>query len=133
MEKPPASPRDMYYSYDHEWIDFQGSVAYIGVCAFKLKGIKHIHQLVFAEDPGLRKQGEVIASIQYEDYQVLVHMPIDGKVISINEALWLDNRSLLLEQPENNGWLALIVPHEPNERTGLLEPEQYTLLTKRKI
>lgn len=28
----------MYYTRDHEWIDFQGSGAYVGVSNFKLSG-----------------------------------------------------------------------------------------------
>jgi glycine cleavage system H protein len=132
MMKPPSPKRELYYSTDHEWIDFQGAVAYIGVCAFKLKGIKEVHQLIFAEDTGSRKQGDVVAAVRYDDYQILVHMPVEGKVISINEALWLQEKRLLLDQPENNGWVALIVPSRPYERNGLLQPEQYIHLTQRK-
>jgi glycine cleavage system H lipoate-binding protein len=36
------SRKDLYYTRDYEWIDFQESVAYIGICSFKLAGIKKI-------------------------------------------------------------------------------------------
>jgi glycine cleavage system H protein len=129
MNTGKNAKRELYYTNDHEWIDFQGSVAYVGVCGFKLKGIQQIDQLIFAANEGFKEQGEVIATIQYDDYQVPVHMPVNGKVISINDALLSGDRKLLLQQPENNGWVALIVPDQLQERTGLVLPEQYTFTT----
>ena len=128
-----TSKRDLYYTNDHEWIDFQGSVAYIGICCFKLKGIKSIEHIVITENNGLKKQGDVVATIQYDDYNIPIHMPVDGKVVSINEALLPEGNSLLLEQPENVGWVALIVPSSPYERKGLMQPEQYKVFVKRKF
>src|SRR5216683_2762221 len=125
MGKSKAPKRDLYYTNDYEWIDFQGSVAYIGVCELKLKDIKLVHRIVFAEDAGLKKQGETIASIQYGDHEISIHMPVDGKVISINDTLLSDEGQQLLSDSENNGWFALIVPSQPYERKGLMNPDQY--------
>ena len=133
MNRGKNAKSELYYTSDHEWIDFQGSVAYVGVCGFKLKGIQQVDQIVFAVNEGLKKQGELIATIQYDDYQVMVHMPVDGKVISINDILLSGGHEILLQQPENNGWVALIVPEQLKERNGLLLPEQYTLTTQRKF
>jgi glycine cleavage system H protein len=41
--------KDLYYTKDHEWIDFRGAVANTGVCNFKLLGFKKIHQVQFKE------------------------------------------------------------------------------------
>ena len=117
--------RNLYYTYDHEWIDFQGSVAYVGVCHFKLSGFKEIQQIIFAENSELINQGEVIASVKYDDYLVLVHMPVAGKIISFNDILLTEEKSILLQQPEDNGWIALIVPDQLKKRTGLQLPEEY--------
>ena len=68
--------RDLYYTNDYEWIDFQGSVAYIGICPFKLKGIKKIEKIEFSDENNSRKCGEVVASILYDDYKIDVHMPV---------------------------------------------------------
>lgn len=132
MEPGKTQKRDLYYTNDHEWIDFQGSVAYIGVCGFKLKGIQHVEELSFPDAEGLKKKGTIIATVQYDDYQIAVHMPVDGKVISLNDALVTGNRELLLQQPENNGWIALIVPDKPYERQGLMLQDQYKHYIKRK-
>lgn len=125
--------KDLYYTKDHEWVDFQGSVAYFGVCRLKLAGIKQIQRIVFAKDIGFKKQGEVIVTIMCNDYQIPVHMPVDGKIIKLNDALLLVNQNILLEQPEHDGWVAFIGLTQPYERKGLMQPEQYKLFTKRKF
>jgi glycine cleavage system H protein len=117
--------RDLYYTNDHEWIDFQGSVAYVGICHFKLLGFKEIHQITFSDLLEFKKKGEVIATIRYNDYQIEAHMPADGKVIQVNDALMPENSSLLLQQAESNGWIALIVPSQPYERKELLLSSEY--------
>ena len=126
MNTGKNAKQELYYTNDHEWIDFQGSVAYVGICAFKLKGIRQVDQLIFAPNEGLIEQGAILATIGYDDYQVAVHMPVNGKVISINEALLAGDRELLLQHPEGNGWVALIVPGQLQERVGLVPAEQYS-------
>ena len=119
--------KDLYFTNDHEWIDFQGSVAYIGICSFKLKGIKSIEKIDFVEAGGLLKANEVIGSIYYGEYKINIHIPVTGKIVSFNEALSTGNKDLLLAQPENAGWFAIIVPALPYDKTGLLLLEEYRL------
>ena len=130
MEK--STNKDLYYTKDHEWIDFQGTVAYIGVCSFKLTGFKEIHQISFKESSGFRKKGEVIATVKYNDYQIEAHMPVDGKLVQVNDTLLSGDQNVLLQNPENRGWIALIVPSQPYERKDLLLPKQYQMNGKSK-
>src|SRR5665213_1123847 len=88
--------RELYCSHYHEWIDFQGKVAYIGVSSFKLKGIKQIDILAFTKNDSF-KQGEVIATIKYDDYLISVNMPVTGKIIQINEELSVNKQNVLIE------------------------------------
>jgi glycine cleavage system H protein len=132
MNTEKSNNRDLYYTKDHEWIDFQGTVAYTGICHFKLLGFKEIHQIRFKEPSGFKKKGEVIATITYNDYQIEAHMPVDGKVVEVNKTLLSGNRNGLLQHAENSGWLALIVPSQPYERGDLLLPKQYQMNGKGK-
>ena len=47
MKTANPTSADLYYTKDHEWISFQGAVAYTGVCTFKLIGFKEIQQVDF--------------------------------------------------------------------------------------
>ncbi|MBS1666403.1 MAG: hypothetical protein JST58_03420 [Bacteroidetes bacterium] len=132
MKTLQSPKRDLYYTKDHEWIDFQGTVAYIGICRFKLTGFKQIQEVSFKEPSGFKKQGEVIATVKYKDYLIEAHMPVDGKVLQVNEKLITGDLNILLDSAESSAWLALIVPSQPHERKGLLLPKQYQLNGKSK-
>lgn len=132
MSRSKTVKKDLYYTNEHEWIDFQGTVAYIGVSLFKVAKIKGIEKIVFPKDTGFKKQGDIVATIHFNDGQISVHMPVAGKIIRLNDALLLVNQHILLEQPENDGWIAFIGLAQPYERKGLIKPDQYKLLTKRK-
>ena len=124
--------RDLYFTNDHEWIDFQGSVAYIGVCNYKLSGLKQIGKIVFSKNLGIRKKGDVLAIIHCSDSKIPVHMPVDGKIMSLNDKQILADRNVYLQQPENDNWLAFIGLSQPYERKGLMQLEQYKHLTKKR-
>ena len=132
MNMQPAVRRDQYFTKDHEWVDFQGAVAYIGICKFKLTGFKQIQELKFIDASGFKKQGEVIATVRYNDYLVEVHMPVDGKVVQVNDKLVKGNPNILLDCAESSGWVAYIVPALPHERKDLLMPKQYQMNCKSK-
>jgi len=125
--------KDHYYTRDHEWIHFQGAQAYTGICPFKLIGFKEIQEIIFTETVGFKKQGETIACIRYKDYLIKAHMPVDGKVIYLNDTLIKGNWQVLLQQPEGIGWIAFIDLAEPHERKGLLLPAQYHETGKRNM
>lgn len=131
MDTKEKTDKDLYYTKDHEWIDFQGSVAYTGICQFKLSGFKEIDQIHYKDPSGFKKKGDVIATISYNEFQIEAHMPVDGKVIQVNETL-LENHNTLLQHAQDSGWLALIVPAQPYERKDLLLPKQYQLNGKGK-
>jgi glycine cleavage system H protein len=126
--------RYMYYTTDHEWIDFQGSVAYVGVCDFKLTGFRDIDNIVFSDTGDFKRKGETIATITYNDFSITINMPTDGRLIRINESLLTKPQSTtLLKNAENSsGWVALISPSQPYERKGLLLSPQYKMNNKSK-
>ena len=124
QEKP------LYYTWDYEWIDFRGSVAYVGICPFKLTGIKEIQKIEFSKESDSKKVGEVIASIFYDDYKIDVHMPVSGKILSINNALLTGNENIVLLEPESRGYIALIIPTYPLNRHGLIPSEKVSSLSK---
>ena len=132
MNNQQSLKKDQYYTKDHEWIDFQGTVAYVGICKFKLTGFKQIQEIRFNEPSGFKKQGEVIASVKYNDYLIEAHMPVDGKVLQVNEKLVSGDPNILLDCAESTAWIALIVPSLPHERKDLLLPKQYQMNGKSK-
>ncbi len=124
MNTQQLAKKEQYYTNDHEWIHFQGTVAYTGVCSFKLTGFRAIQQVIFNESLGFKKRGDLIATIIYNDYIIEAHMPVDGKLLEINTNLIYGDDSLLLKDAET-AWIAKIAPSVPQERAHLLLPKQY--------
>lgn len=119
--------RDLYYTKDYEWIDFQGAVAYTGVCQFKLSGFREVHQVEFLTTEGYYERGSVIAVIRYTDYSIEAHMPVDGRIIQVNQALQEGEGHLLLQHAEDRAWIALMIPSQPEQKNELLLPKQYQM------
>ena len=132
MKTGQQSRKDLYYTHDHEWVDFQGIIAYTGVCAFKLTGFKEVQKIDFSQGTGFKRQGEILATICYRDYVIEAHMPADGYILRVNADLLGEGRQLLLQYPERNGWIAMIRPALPYERKGLILPEQNRMAGKSK-
>jgi glycine cleavage system H protein len=123
LSQPPQTlkaKRDLYHTNDHEWIEFQGSVAYIGLCPFKLTGIKEIDKIEFSKENNTKKSGEVIASVIYEDYKIDVHMPVSGCIVFYNAAILAGDKNIVLHEPQTKGYIALIFPSFPCDRSGLV-------------
>lgn len=129
MEK--TTLKDLCYTATHEWISFKGTIAYIGIAGFKLTGFKEIHAITFHKPCGLVKQGELVATVRYNDYRVDLHMPVDGKITRLNEVLLSGDKNLLARYPESSGWVAMIFPSQPYERKGLLLPAEYQVVRKK--
>lgn len=120
-----ATSDDTYYTRDHEWIQYKGALAITGVSGFKLTGIKEVHKFVIYEPLGLKKQGEKIAAIHYNDYRIEVFMPVSGLILEINGELIKGNPGIIVQEPESRGWVACIKPLRSEERDRLLLPEVY--------
>jgi glycine cleavage system H protein len=133
MNTQQFTNRNRFYTRDHEWIDFEGSVAYCGVCTFKLNGITTIDKLVFSATSGFKQQGEVLATIKYEDFLIPIHMPVSGKILKINEELINDKTHNLLLNAEGSDWLVLISPAQPYDRNFLLLPLKYRMSLNTKV
>ena len=131
MQNEAGAKRNLYYTNDHEWIDFQGTVAYVGVCTFKLTGFKEIQNIKLKVVNGTKVPGDVLAIIKYKDYLIDVCMPVTGKVTAVNELLINGDKNMLLQHAEGNAWLFKISPSQPYDRTGLIPPREYRMKGKK--
>jgi glycine cleavage system H protein len=123
--------RDHYFTTEHEWIDFQGSVAYIGVCNYKVSKINTIEKIRFQKASGIKKRGDVLAVIYTKTGNFPVHMPVDGKILNLKNIEILTDLENFLHQPEKDRWLAFIGLSKPYERMGLMQIDQYKHFIKR--
>ena len=130
MSKLNKAKRDLYYTNRHDWIDFQGSVAYIGAAMLKVMQASKEFKLQYVDNQGFARKDEIVAHLECDGNTIPVHMPVDGKIVLLNEALLDSNRNSLIKSAESGAWLAKIIPAQPYERKGLLLPKQYQMNVK---
>ncbi|HWH63194.1 MAG TPA: hypothetical protein VNS50_07960 [Ginsengibacter sp.] len=123
--------KDHYFTTEHEWIDFQGAVAYIGVCNYKVSKLKTIEKIVFPKASGIKKKGDVLAVIYTKTGRIPVHMPVDGKILNLKNKGILTDLENFLQQSEKDRWLAFIGLSQPYERKGLMQIDQYKHFIKK--
>ena len=59
-------------------------------------------------------------------------MPVDGNLLKVNDALLKGDADILLQKPEDSGWIAFITPTDPEERNDLLIHEHYQMKVSRR-
>jgi glycine cleavage system H protein len=115
----------MYYTKDHEWIDFQGALAYVGLSNFKLLGFKTIHEVDMKEPLQFAPKGVVLLSVRYNDWWIDLHMPVDGRVVRLNRIFLMNNLDQIAEHMRHSRWIVSIAPDRPTDRSALLSFSQY--------
>ncbi|SEA49241.1 glycine cleavage system H protein [Chitinophaga terrae (ex Kim and Jung 2007)] len=125
--------KDFYYTADHEWINFQGSVAYVGVYSYKLTACNKINEILFEETSGFKKQGDLIALLRFDGGEIRINMPVDGKIVNISNALLTDDFNILLSSTGAYSWIAQISPSQPYERGNLMSASRYLSTLNRKL
>jgi len=118
-----SRPR-MQFTHDHEWIDFNGTVGFVGASIFKLKGIEKVDNIKWYNRKGTIEKGTLIAEIRSDDNVIPIHAPVKCKFLGQNQKL-NDNLNLILESPQDNGWMFFITPSKFLNNDPLLSMEEY--------
>lgn len=122
----------VYYTTDHDRIEFQKDHALVGVSDYKLKGIGKILQIDLKIHSLDINKGQELGIIISEDYQIPFHMPVDGKLIDQNEYI-ISNPHLLTDPSLSSKWLLKIRPENFKPEEELLPQDQYLQLIDRRI
>lgn len=120
------------FTDNHEWIDLNGSVGFVGISAHRLKGIKNIVNIVWHNPKGIIAKGAVIAEIHTADEIIFIQAPLGCKYLGRNQKL-SGNLNLVLESPQDNGWIFFVTPLKFHSQAPLLSPECYQKLIRAKV
>jgi len=124
MRVKSISRSRIHFTKEHEWIDFNGTVGFVGLSAFKLLNIKNISKLTWHYNKGTIEMGSLIAKVYSEDEIISVHAPVSCKFLGVNQKL-TNNLNLVIQSPQDQGWLFFITPTKLNEKECLMVPGDY--------
>lgn len=115
--------KNLLYTKDHEWIKVEGNKAYVGVADYAQA---QLGDIVYVELPSVDdelEKEEAFAAVESVKAAADIFMPVDGKVIEINETLE-DEPNVLNEDPYEN-WMILIELSDLSQLDDLMNTEEY--------
>ena len=115
--------KDLYYTEDHEWLKVEGEEAYIGLADFAQDSLGDIVYVELPEVDDEFEKEEGFSAVESVKAAADVFMPVDGKIIEVNEEL-LDDPALLNEDPYKN-WIVKIKMSDKAQLDDLMTAEEY--------
>ena len=117
-------PKNLKYTSEHEWVKIDGNIATIGITDFA-QG--ELGDIIFLEFPELNEsfsEGDVFGTIEAVKTVSDLFMPIDGKIIEVNENLNDDPESVN-KDPYEEGWMVKIELSGEYSTDTLLDAKTY--------
>ncbi len=124
MKVSTISRPGMYFTHEHEWIDFNGTVGFVGISLFRLKEISEIDSIKWLAPKGTVVKGTLMAEIHANNTIIPIHAPVSCKFLGPNAKL-KTNLNLILQSPQDQGWIFFVTPSKFQSRDNLLLPEAY--------
>lgn len=117
-------PAELKYTKDHEWVKLQGDIATIGITEFaqgELGDIVYVEVETIGETLDAE---EVFGTVEAVKTVSDLFMPIDGKIIEVNEDL-NDEPESVNTNPYDKGWMVKIELSESYDSDSLLDSKSY--------
>lgn len=115
--------KDLYYTEDHEWLKVEGDEAYIGLSDYAQDSLGDIVYVELPEIDDEFEKEEAFSAVESVKAAADVFMPVDGKIVEVNEDL-LDDPGLLNEEPYES-WIAKIELTDKSQLDDLMSAEEY--------
>ncbi|MBX8636251.1 MAG: glycine cleavage system protein GcvH [Thermoplasmata archaeon] len=115
-------PEDLYYTKTHEWVRKEKEGYRIGITDHAQSELTDVVYVEF-EKPGKNvKTGDVVASVESVKTVSEIYAPVDGTIISVNEAV-AKKPERINQDPYGEGWFIVLRPASGGE--GLLSAPDY--------
>ena len=117
-------PSNLKYTKEHEWIRFEGDVAYVGITDYAQS---ELGEIVFVDVDCIGEvigQNEVFGSVEAVKTVSDLNMPVTGEVLEFNDEL-NDQPELVNNDPYGQGWMIKIKVENQDKIENLLDAEGY--------
>ena len=120
-------PQELKYTKDHEWIKVDGNVVTIGITDFAQKELGDIVYVEIESDGEELEQGDVFGTVEAVKTVSDLFMPINGKVIEINENLESEPE-IVNSDPYEKGWMIKVEIADTSALDAMLSADDYKSL-----
>src|SRR5262245_9812994 len=119
-------PTELRYTAEHEWVDFEGPVASVGITDYAQRALGDV-VYVSIPAPGTKvTAGEPCGEVESTKSVSDLYSPVDGEVTEVNPEIE-ENPGLINSDPYGAGWLFKVaLPASDGELPpGLLSAAEY--------
>ena len=120
-------PQELKYTKDHEWIKVDGNVVTIGITDFAQKELGDIVYVEIESDGEELEKGDVFGTVEAVKTVSDLFMPINGKVIEINENLESEPE-IVNSDPYEKGWMIKVEIADASALDAMLSADDYKSL-----
>ena len=100
-------PSELKYTKDHEWVLIEDKVATVGITAYALEQLGDVVHIELPEVNEEFSDSDTFGTIESTKTVSDLYMPIEGKVIEVNNDLE-DNLDMLTNDAYKDGWLVKV-------------------------
>lgn len=115
--------KSLLYTKDHEWVKVDGDEAYLGITDFAQRALGSIVFVELSEVDSEYSAGDNFGTVESDRDASDVFMPVDGKIVEVNEEV-LDDPVLLNKNPYEN-WLIHFEILDKSQLEDLMSSEEY--------
>ena len=123
-----ASPDNLKYSKEHEWIRVEGDVAFIGITDHAQSELGEIVYVEVDTEGEEVEKDEIFGTVEAVKTTSDLYMPLTAEVIEFNPALNEsegDNPGLINEDPYGEGWIIKVKVSDASQMDDLLDAAAY--------
>ncbi|MGA7354850.1 MAG: glycine cleavage system protein GcvH [Candidatus Cybelea sp.] len=124
-----ATPADLLFSKEHEWVKLDGDSATIGVTDYAQNALGDIVYVELPRVGSAIKQFSNVGVIESVKAVSDLFTPMSGEVVEVNSALENDPAAVNRD-PYGAGWLLKIKPADAGEAKSLLSAADYAKLAE---
>ena len=119
-----ATPNNLKYSEDHEWVKVDGDTVTIGITEFAQSELGDIVFVELPDEGDEIEKGEDFGSVESVKTVSELYAPVSGKVVAVNEELE-DSPELVNENPYEGAWMLKVEISDAGELDNLLDAAAY--------
>jgi glycine cleavage system H protein len=120
-----ASPTDLRYTHDHEWLKAQGTSWRVGITQFAVDQLGDITLVDLPKEGDLVTKGQKFGVVESVKSVSDLYAPVSGRVVAVNAGI-KDAPEDVNADPYGKGWMIDIEANDKAEIDDLLTPEAYT-------
>jgi len=124
-----ATPKELRYSEEHEWVKTEGEKVRIGITEFAQSELGDIVFVELPEVGDVLTANEPFGSVESVKTVSELYAPVSGKVVEVNEEL-NDSPEFVNESPYEKAWMVIVEPTDAGEVDKLMSAEQYEEMIK---